>query len=149
MFSKSCQYAIQSVLYIAVHGNDNGAVKVKEISETQEIPVHFLGKIMQNLVKHKILVSTKGPTGGFMLKEDKWNTTLLDIVEIIDGLDIFSQCGIGLKKCSDTQPCPIHNEYKVVKTRIRALLESRTIARMVKEVKAGSSIVSIVTLPIQ
>ena len=148
MFSKSCQYAIQSLLYIALHGNETKAIKVKEVSETQEIPIHFLGKIMQTLVRHKILISTKGPTGGFILDNEKRNTTLLEIVEIIDGLEIFNQCGIGLKRCTDAQPCPIHHEYKVVKMRIRALLESRTIARLAREVKEGNSIVSIVTEPL-
>ena len=59
MFSKSCQYAIQSLLYIAFHGSETKAIKVKEVSETQGIPIHFLGKIMQTLVRHKILISTK------------------------------------------------------------------------------------------
>ncbi len=148
MFSKTCQYAIQSILYIALHGNETHPVKSKEIAATQEIPLHFLGKIMQDLVKQKILVSIKGPTGGFILGEGKRDMSLLEIVDIVDGLEIFDQCGIGLKKCTDDQPCPIHNEYKIVKARIRALLESRTIDRLTREVNKGNSFVSLVNPPL-
>ena len=144
MFSKSCQYALQSVLYIAIHGDSRQPIKIKEISEKQNIPIHFLGKILQILVKHKILVSVKGPTGGFILSDDKNDLTLLKIVEVVDGLDIFNQCGIGLRGCSDEQPCPIHNEYKVVKAKIRTLLEEKTLNELCKDVESGKSIVSFI-----
>ena len=137
VFSKSCQYAIQSVLYIALHGDASHPVKTKTISETQEIPLHFLGKVMQTLVKHKVLHSIKGPTGGFLLVEGISDINLLAIVKIIDGLDIFSQCGIGLRACSDTHPCPIHEEYKSVKEKIKHLLESKTIGELCEDVHQG------------
>lgn len=144
MFSRSCQYALQSVLYITLHGGENKALKIKDISDSQKIPIHFLGKILQILVKHKILISTKGPTGGFMLKEKGGELTLLEIVRVIDGLDMFDQCGIGLKACSDTQPCPIHNDYKKVKNEIKKLLITKTINELCQDVKKGKSIVSFI-----
>jgi Rrf2 family protein len=142
MFSKSCQYALQAVLYIALHGQEGLAVKIKEISKTQNIPIHFLGKVLQVLVKHKILESLKGPTGGFVLSNENRKLTLLEIVKVIDGLDIFNQCGIGLKTCSDSQPCPIHSDYKIVKEKIKSLLDTKTIDELCHDVKEGKSIVS-------
>ena len=144
MFSRSCQYAFQAVLYITLHGVEGKAIKIKEISESQNIPIHFLGKILQNLVKHKMLASLKGPTGGFVLGVKSDALTMLDIVKATDGLDIFVQCGIGLKTCSDTQPCPIHNEYKIVKEKIKSLLGNKTIAELCLDVKEGNSIVSFI-----
>lgn len=141
MFSRSCQYALQSTLYIHLHQGE-GPVKIKDIAETQNIPIHFLGKVLQILVKHKILDSTKGPTGGFTLKKKAEDITLLDIVEVVDGLDIFDTCGIGLKKCSDENPCPIHNQYKVVRSRIEAIFDHKTIKELCEDVKNGEAIVS-------
>ena len=141
MFSRSCQYALQATLYINLHQSE-GPVKIKDIAETQNIPIHFLGKVLQILVKHKILDSTKGPTGGFLLRKKAEDITLLDIVEVVDGLDIFDQCGIGLKKCSDEHPCPIHNQYKVVRSRIQAIFDHKTIHELCQDVKKGEAIVS-------
>lgn len=144
MFSRSCQYALQAVLYICLHGEVGKAIKVQDISNSQNIPVHFLGKVLQILVKHHILNSIKGPNGGFLMNGNQDELTMLEIVRIIDGLDIFDQCGIGLKACSDESPCPIHHEYKVVKQKIRTLLNRKTIADLCVDVTNGKSIVSFI-----
>ena len=116
--------------------------KSKDIADSQSIPIHFLGKILQMLVKHKILISIKGPNGGFAMGVKSEDISLLEIVTIVDGLDIFDQCGIGFKSCTDDQPCPVHKEFKVVKERIKALLEYKTIAELCEDVKNGKSVVS-------
>ena len=142
MFSKSCQYALQAILYITLHSNGKAPVGLRDIAGSQNIPIHFLSKILQNLVKQKVLVSTKGPTGGFTLNKSPHRLKLIKIVEIFDGLDIFDRCGIGLKTCSDKKPCPIHFEYKAVKDKTRELLNSKTLSELCEDVKNGHSIVT-------
>jgi len=142
MFSKSCEYALQGVIYIALHGQNGKNVGLKEIAESQEIPLHFLSKILQIMVKNDILSSIKGPNGGFSLKKNPDNLYLKEIVEITDGTDLFDRCGIGLKKCSDTSPCPIHFDYKVVKDKIRDLLQTKSLSGLIKDIEAGKSIVA-------
>lgn len=141
MFSKSCEYALQSVLYIALH-QDEGLVGLNRISDTLNIPKHFLSKILQRLVKAKILTSTKGPNGGFVLKKNPEKIYLMTIVDIIDGSDIFDKCGIGLKRCNDKDPCPIHFKYKIVKSKIKKLLTEKSLAQHAKDIVKGRSIVS-------
>ena len=142
MFSKSCQYALQAILYIALHSKNQSAIGLKDIAGSQKIPIHFLSKILQNLVKHKILTSTKGPNGGFTLNKSPDRLKLIKIVEIVDGLDIFDLCGIGLKACSDKTPCPIHFEYKMVKNKTKELLSSKTLTQLCQDVENGQSIVT-------
>ncbi len=142
MFSRSCEYALQSILYITLHGEKNKAVGLKEISESQQVPLHFLSKILQQLVKQKVLISTKGPHGGFSLNIPPEELRLITIVEIIDGLDIFDRCGIGLKQCSDKTPCPIHFDYKIVKEKIHKLLSEKTLSQLCHDVNQGKSIVT-------
>jgi len=143
MFSKACQYGIQAVLYIAIYQNEKGRVGLREISKTQDIPHHFLSKILQKLVKFEILNSVKGPRGGFELLRPAEHLTLYQIVEIIDSSKMFDRCGIGLKTCSDLSPCPIHNDYKLVKDKIRKLLSEKTVAELCEDVKNKKSIVSL------
>ncbi|TDI69139.1 MAG: Rrf2 family transcriptional regulator [Bacteroidetes bacterium] len=142
MFSRSCEYALQSILYITLHSKNGKAVGLKQISDSQKIPLHFLSKILQQLVKGKVLNSIKGPNGGFALNVSPNRLRLIKVVELIDGLDIFDRCGIGLKKCSDKTPCPIHFDFKVVKEKIRQVLTEKTLSELCDDVDKGLSIVS-------
>ena len=142
MFSKSCEYALQGVIYIALHGQKGENVGLKDIAESQGIPMHFLSKILQQLVRSGILSSIKGPNGGFSLKKDVDELYLKEIVEIIDGPGIFERCGIGLKECSDENPCPIHFEYQTVKDKINEVLRSKSVKDLIKDIESGKSIVA-------
>jgi Rrf2 family protein len=143
MFSKSCEYGLQAILYIALHANGETRVGLQEIAEKQEIPSHFLSKILQILVKQKLLSSTKGPNGGFVLNKKPEEITLLEVIAAIDGLDIFDRCGIGLKVCSDEVPCPIHNKFKFLRENIRNTLSTETLADLRIEVVEGRSFVTL------
>ncbi len=117
-------------------------IGVREIAESQDIPVHFLSKILQQLVRRKILVSIKGRNGGFKLNQPAEQLYLLQIVEIIDGFDVFDLCGLGMRVCSDETPCPIHHEYQIVKIKVKELLLEKTLAELCEDVNAGKSIVT-------
>ncbi len=142
MFSRACEYAFQAVLYIALHNKNNNLVGVKEIGSAQGIPLPFLSKILQKLVKGGILFSSKGPTGGFGLNVPPDELTLLAIVHVIDGLKLFDRCGIGLELCSDAAPCPIHQDFKIVKANIRNLLSNKTLSDLSQGLENGKFILS-------
>ncbi len=131
------------MIFIALHSSEDENVELNRIASKQDIPKHFLSKILQLLVKHKLLVSMKGPKGGFNLNRPADEITLIEVVEAIDGLDMFNQCGIGFKRCNDDHPCPIHHEYKHVRNRIQELFETKTLKELTKEVESGDSIVSL------
>lgn len=131
------------MIYIALHSTNDKNVDLGQIAEKQEIPKHFLSKILQMLVKNGLLRSMKGPTGGFSLNRSANDITLIEVIDAIDGLDVFTQCGIGFKKCDDEHPCPIHNEYKQVRNNIRELFENKSLLELTEDIKRGDSIVSL------
>lgn len=143
MFSTSCHYGLQAMIYIALHASEDNNVGLNKIASEQNIPKHFLSKILQLLVKHKLLVSMKGPTGGFNLNRPADEITLIEVVAAIDGLDMFTQCGIGLKRCDDDHPCPIHHDYKKIRQRIQHLFETKSLKELSEDVESGESIVSL------
>lgn len=143
MFSTSCHYGLQAMIYIALHSTNEKNVDLGQIASEQEIPKHFLSKILQMLVKNGLLKSMKGPTGGFRLSKPAKEITLIEVIDAIDGLDVFTQCGIGFKRCSDDQPCPIHNDYKKVRTSIRELFETKSLLELSEDIEKGISIVSL------
>ncbi len=142
MFSTSCHYGLQAMLYIAMHSSDDSNVELKVIAEDQNIPKHFLSKILQQLVKSDLLQSMKGPTGGFRLVKHPEDVRLIEIIEAIDGLGVFNKCGIGFKQCNDEKPCPIHDEYKKVRADVENLFKSKNLQDMVDDVNLGNSIIT-------
>lgn len=144
MFSASCHYGLQAMFHIALHSTEEINVTLSEIAAEQNIPKHFLSKILQLLVKHKLLVSTKGPSGGFKLSRSPEDITLIEVVKAIDGLDIFKQCGIGFKKCDEEDPCPIHPDYKKIREKVYQLFFNKTLEGLADDVKKGDSLITLV-----
>jgi Rrf2 family transcriptional regulator, iron-sulfur cluster assembly transcription factor len=142
MFSASCHYGLQAMFYIALHSADDKNVELSEIAAEQNIPKHFLSKILQLLVKNKLLISMKGPNGGFRLSRPSREITLIEVVGAIDGLDIFRQCGIVYKECDDNDPCQIHTEYKNYRERIHHLFKTKTLECLAEDIINGDSIIS-------
>lgn len=147
MFSTSCHYGLQAMLYIAMYSSTDKNVGLIEIAENQEIPKHFLSKILQELVKNELIDSMKGPNGGFKLRKSADQITLIQIIEAIDGMGVFTQCGIGFKKCSDKHPCPIHHDFKKVRDKVQDLFEKKTLKELIKEVEQGDSIITMKKIP--
>ncbi len=86
MFSKACQYAIRSSILIATNSLEDKKTSLKEIALEIASPEAFTAKILQNLVKNKIISSIKGPSGGFFISIDKISEIKLqEIVFAMDG----------------------------------------------------------------
>lgn len=101
---------------------------VKQIAEREEIPSHFLAKILQQLARKGLLRSSKGPTGGFSLRQAPGDISLLNIVEALDGLADYQKCASGLAECNDEQACGMHDSWKALRSRIMEYLEHTSIA---------------------
>lgn len=128
--SRTCQIAIQAVLYITNHP-DADFVPIKKIAGDTGLSFHFLGKILQNLTKKGILNSYKGPNGGVCLAQSPDEITLLDIVEAVDGLEFYSNCVIGLPKCGDEQPCAVHHEWGKLREDIYQLFQTTKLSMLI------------------
>jgi len=137
MLSNTSKYAIRAVIYLALKSKGEEKIGIKQISNDLEIPTPFLGKILQSLAKHKLLASTKGPHGGFSLGKSAYNINLMDIVEVIDGLDSFNMCVLGLKSCSNNeQNCPVHEKYSKIREQLKDLFQDENIGKLADNIKA-------------
>jgi len=82
--SRSTGYAVLAVGYIAQRKNQN-IILSQDIAEAYDIPLEYLLKILQQLVRASVLNSKRGPRGGFSLAKPTSKITLLDIIEAVDG----------------------------------------------------------------
>jgi Rrf2 family protein len=136
MLSHTSKYAIRAVIYLALKGDEGSKIGIKQISKELDIPTPFLGKILQTLAKHKLLSSTKGPHGGFGLGKNPYDINLMDIVEVIDGVDDFNSCILGLKDCTeDNQHCPIHKNFAAIREELKALFQTENVGKLTDHIK--------------
>ena len=137
MLSNTCKTAIKAVIYLASKEDSGERSGVKEIAKYINASEHTVSKILQNLVRQKIISSIKGPTGGFYITEKQRQEPIITIVDTIDGKDLFNECGLGLSKCSSAHPCPIHDDYKKGREIIQELFKTRTINVLCEPVESG------------
>lgn len=138
MFSKSCEYGIRATLFIISEYYKGNKPGIKEISNQINSPEAFTAKILQILVKHEIINSTKGPSGGFSVKKEHIsNIKLLDIVKAIDGDSIYEGCILGLPKCSEHSPCPVHNKFKPIRKQLKDMLTSISVQELAMNINKG------------
>ena len=132
IFSRRCEYALKAVLYLALR--ENGArTSIKDLTKHLKMPSAFLAKILQDLTHKKLLVSFKGPHGGFALRKPAKEITPFHIVEAIDGVAFTNGCVLGFMECSTGNPCSLHNEWKTIRDRIQSTLSKQDLAQMAKQ----------------
>ena len=91
--SRSTGYALLAVGYIAKH-KEQKIVLSQSISKEYDIPLEYLLKILQQLVRANVLRSKRGPRGGFSMAKSANKITMLQIIEAVDG-PMISQLNIA------------------------------------------------------
>lgn len=127
MFSKACEYALKIMIYLASVDQDHKRAGLKDIAGAIDSPEAFTAKILQQLVRHELLSSVRGPSGGFEIPADK-EIHLIDVVIAIDGAGITKNCVLGLDKCSDEHPCPAHDKFLAVRNLLTATLHTTALS---------------------
>lgn len=135
MFSKTCEYAIRAMIFIAQKSKQQSKTGIKEIAKEIGAPEHFIAKILQDLCRSGLLQSSKGPTGGFYLDSHSQQRSLLEIVKVIDGDKLFNGCGLGLDSCSEKKPCPLHHQFKIVRQNIYDMLENARVDELQEQLE--------------
>lgn len=142
MFSKKCEYAVKALLHLSIHSKNGVKLNIKEIAEEINSPEPFTAKILQSLARKGIISSTKGPGGGFYIKKEAKPIYVIDIINIIDGEEALERCGLGLKRCDEKHPCPIHNEFFAYATHLKNLLKKKNIQELAESISEGKSFLS-------
>ncbi|WP_431135194.1 RrF2 family transcriptional regulator [Psychroserpens mesophilus] len=144
MFSKACEYGIRASIFIAKNSREGRRVSPKEISKEIDSPQAFTAKILQDLVRHKIIKSVQGAYGGFEIDKEVIATIKLSqIVEAIDGNDIYLGCGLGLRECNEDHPCPMHDKFKSIRNGLRHMLETTNLEELSTGIKNGDAFLKV------
>ena len=125
MFSKSCEYGIRAAIYIAEQSLKGRKTGLAHVAKAIDSPEAYTSKILRQIAREKIIRSEKGPNGGFSMSSSQLDSgKLSDIIKSFDGDHIYKGCALGLKLCDEEKPCPLHHEFKGIRTKLKNMLET-------------------------
>jgi Rrf2 family protein len=140
MFSKATEYALRAAIYIAQKSSEDKKLSLDEIARGINSPKSFTAKTLQLLsAGNKIVHSKTGPNGGFYMTERARRLPARAILEAMHEDDLLEKCVLGLQQCSDKKPCPMHPEFKLIKSQLKALFENTTIQQLADELAKGEN----------
>ena len=143
MFSKSTEYALRATIYIAQKSSKDKKIGITEVAKAIDSPQSFTAKILQLLAKdNKVVSSITGPHGGFYMTKKAKSLPVRAILDAMGEDKILDRCVLGLAKCSDNKPCPMHSKYKIIKEQLIDLFEVETIGELASDAKSGGVFIS-------
>jgi Rrf2 family nitric oxide-sensitive transcriptional repressor len=141
MISRSAEYSLRAVLCVAANGDT--PLTAHQIAQATRIPAGYLAKLMQTLVKARIILSQRGLNGGFVLARPPQQITLLDVVRVSDGSSRIDACPLGVKDHEKTL-CPLHQRLDTVAETAERELSCCTIGDLLA---AGADHLRLCTMP--
>ena len=130
------RYAVTAVLDLAMH-QDNGPVSLAAISERQSISLSYLEQLFAKLRRNDIVCSTRGPGGGYMLKNKADEVSVSDIILAVDEACKVVDCGDD-GGCHGDYQCLTHDLWQELSNEIRTFLDGITISEIMTQGNASS-----------
>ena len=138
-FTRSTEYAIRSLTYLAKHRESGAYHLAREMSEVLGIPAPFLGKILQPLVMRGVLDSQRGRNGGFRLSKEPTEVSLHQIADSQELIYEKRQCFLGQAECTDERACPMHEYWKVASANFEDRMNQTTLQNLIEFCETSTS----------
>jgi Rrf2 family protein len=139
MWSKTTEYAIRALIYIALSNKECRRPGFREVAEGIDAPVQFTAKILQTLVRSGLLSSIRGKGGGFFFGRNAEDLKLSDVITAFEGKDYFIGCALGLRECDAAHPCPLHDEFVEIRTNLEVMAKRETVQGLALKIEGGSA----------
>jgi Rrf2 family protein len=134
--SKKSDYALISMKHLATRPDGGGSSSAREISESYDIPLELLAKVLQRLVRARLLVSVQGTRGGYRLGRNAAMISVADVIQAVDGPVTVTACSEDDHNCDQFTKCSIRDPLWKIKNRILDALTTVSVAEMAAEVDA-------------
>ena len=120
MVTRAADYALRAALTLT--GLPPGErMRLSDLADACEVPPAFLYKIVRSLARKGLLAAHRGVTGGYELTRRARDSTVLDIVEAVDGLPLLNACVLA-GGCHRMPTCPAHPVWRQAQDRMREVL---------------------------
>lgn len=125
--SKKADYGLLALRHMAAN-RDRAAVSARELAEAYDIPPELLAKVLQKLVRARLLASHQGIRGGYALGRPAAAISVADVIQAVDGPLTVTACSDTDHSCDQYSKCSIRDPLWRVKDRILAALSATSVA---------------------
>lgn len=139
--TRAGEYAVRCALYLAMQPDDV-EISRRQVSQAMDVPLHFLGKIAQQLSHAGIIQITKGAKGGYRLAKPAGQISLLQVVEAVEGPLGLNLCLIHEDSCDRTQWCPVHEVWQEAQAGLQKTLAKADLASLAAREKQRQNKIS-------
>lgn len=133
--SKKADYALLALRHMAAHV-DRGAMSARELAETYDIPSELLAKVLQQLVRARLLDSHQGIRGGYGLARPAAAMSVADVIQAIDGPLTVTACSDTDHSCDQYAKCNIRDPLWRIKDRIISALAATSVAELAADMSS-------------
>ena len=120
------RYAVTAMLDLALH-TDQGSITLADISKRQEISLSYLEQLFARLRRAGLVVSSRGPGGGYQLAQGAGDISVADVIAAVDESVDATRCG-GKGNCQGDARCLTHDLWHDLSGQIRRFLSSVSLA---------------------
>lgn len=128
MISQTAEYALRAAVFLASRPGES--LTAREVAEATHVPLAYLSKVMQSLVRAGLVTSQRGLHGGFLLMRDCATLTVLDIVNAVDPLPRITECPLGIHG-HGAHLCPLHRKLDRAVELVEEAFSSTTLRDLV------------------
>lgn len=129
MLSATAQYALRALGCLAIQGSEE-VVLGRDLAERTAVPPSYLSKILLTLKRAGLVEATRGTGGGYRLSRPAEEISLWEIVDPVDNVGRLDECIMGLSKCSEQNPCTMHDWWKRVREDYVSMLRQTSLAEV-------------------
>jgi Rrf2 family protein len=132
--SKKADYALLAMRYLAAHA-DRDAISARELAESYDIPAELLAKVLQKLVRARLLASHHGIRGGYALARPAAGMSVADVIQAVDGPLTVTACSDVDHSCEQYSKCNIRDPLWRIKDRIVSALAATSVAELATDLQ--------------
>lgn len=127
LISKTSRYALQATALLAERWEDGRPVPVGDVVAGLDVPRNYVSKILHQLARAGVLVSERGPKGGFRLAQPPAEITLAQVVRPLEPTFSDRHCLLGRPTCSNDDPCAAHADWQQLSADLNRFLDETTL----------------------
>ena len=138
-FGVGVDYSLKALLMLADRYPSAQPLRVEEIAAAQGVPENYLRRLLIELKRGGLVLSQKGPNGGYMLARPPARITMADVVEIIEGDYTPVECleeGANAF-CPRDSGCPMRDVWREVRDSVVGILRGATLQSLADRRKSA------------
>lgn len=134
LLNKNTDYAVRALLHLASQGDT--FTSSSDIAAGQDIPLPYVRRILQELVRSGYLGSKEGASGGVKLIKDPADITVSEMLRLFQGDIQISACMFRKKICSQRATCALKKRINEIEQKLVDEFNTITIGTLLKDMEA-------------